>query len=158
MRSTAASPWRYHRYLFLFFHVHMATPVLIIDDNEDDLFFSALVLERCGQPYEPKSFESAEKALDWLRISPRPTSQLILLDINMPGMDGFGFLKGFEGLPASVTSGVAIVMLTSSEDPHDRMRATQFASVRGYLTKPLDRQAAASLVKLLDQPDKSKGF
>lgn len=138
------------------FFTRMAVPVLIIDDNEDDLFFTSLVLERCGGAYDPKQFESAEKALDWLSSSPQPQSQIILLDINMPGMDGFDFLNGFEALPASVKSGVAIVMLTSSEDRGDRKRAEQFSSVRGYLTKPLERQAAAGLVNLLGQHEEPR--
>ena len=136
----------------------MAFTVLIIDDNEDDLYFTSLVLNRCGVTYEPKTFESAEKALDWLSSDPQPKSQIILLDINMPGMDGFDFLNGFEALPASVKDGAAIVMLTSSEDRGDRKRAEQFSSVRGYLTKPLDRQAAAGLVDLLGQHEEPKEF
>lgn len=136
----------------------MAVPVFVIDDNEDDLYFTNLVLERCDVPYEPKTFAAAQDALAWLSRTTEPRSLLILLDINMPGMDGFEFLRAFETLPTTVTRGVSIVMLTSSADPDDQMRSAQFKSVRGYLTKPLGRQAAAGLVKLLNEAEGSAVF
>ena len=66
----------------------MAVPVFVIDDNEEDLYFTNLVLERCDVPYEPKTFAFAQDALAWLSRTTEPRSLLILLDINMPGMDG----------------------------------------------------------------------
>lgn len=124
----------------------MTCQLIIVDDDENDLFFTRIALERCGVLYDAMSFDMAKNALTWLKSHPPPS--LILLDINMPEMDGFEFLEAFEALPLSIRGQIAIVMLSSSSDPADKARAAQFPSVRGYFIKPLDREAAASLMDL----------
>lgn len=121
--------------------------ILLIDDSEPDLLYSRIVLERAGVARELLSFESAREALSWLRAPDGPGADLILLDINMPGMNGFEFLEAYERQPLA-RHAPAVVMLTSSPDPSDRRRAEGFRSVRGYVTKPLDAAAAARLADL----------
>lgn len=116
-------------------------PVLLIDDSEPDRLFTGIVLARSGLDFEVQDFESAEDALSVLARSPQPRS-LILLDINMPGMDGFEFLEAYE---QQTPHPVRVVMLTSSPDPVDRLRAQRHACVGDYLTKPLDMAAARAL-------------
>jgi CheY-like chemotaxis protein len=74
---------------------------------------------------------------------------MILLDINMPGMDGFQFLDAFEALPDDMRAGTIVVMLTSSPDPRDRMHAEAYSCVRGYVVKPISLAAARQLAGLL---------
>ena len=123
----------------------MSHRVMLIDDSEADLLYAEIMLQRCGEPYVVRSFESARAALAALQED--PATDLILLDINMPGLDGFGFLEAYERLDRG--SRAPIVMLTSSPDPGDRARALRHACVKDYLTKPIDRGAAASLAQLL---------
>ena len=118
---------------------------MLIDDSEADLLYAQIMLQRCGEPFEIRSFESARDALAALHDD--TATDLILLDINMPGLDGFGFLEAYERLPRR--SRTPVVMLTSSPDPADRARALRHRCVKDYLTKPLDRDAAASLAQLL---------
>ena len=125
----------------------MLNCILLIDDSEPDLLFTRIVLERSGVTREVKSLESAREALAWLRDVASPGADLILLDINMPGMNGFEFLQAYEEqLPADYAP--AVVMLTSSSDPAERRRAQSFRSVRGYVTKPLDTASAVGLADL----------
>ena len=127
----------------------MSCRVMMIDDNDNDLLFTRLTLQRCGVPCEVQAFTHAQAALDHLRQSPAHRVDLILLDINMPVMNGFDFLEAFEQLPAEHRSGTRVAMLSSSADPGDRQRAAGFASVSDYLTKPLDRATAAGLLQRL---------
>jgi CheY-like chemotaxis protein len=127
----------------------MPRRVILVDDNENDLLFTRIALQRCGVEFDVREFERADDALGLLTRNSDHGIELILLDINMPGMDGFDFLKAFEALPAAHRFGVAVVMLTSSSDPSDRQRADSYSSVRGFLQKPLDRAAAAGLVELI---------
>lgn len=122
----------------------MARRVIVIDDSETDLLFARLMLERSGLAVEAEYFESARDALERLRDPARPRPDLLLLDINMPGMDGFEFLAAHDA-PGCVP----VVMLSTSGDPADRARAAGHACVRGYLTKPLSRQDARDLGRLL---------
>ena len=125
----------------------MPCRVMMVDDNDNDLLFTRLTLERCGVPCEVLAFTHASAALDHLRDTPDHGVALILLDINMPVMNGFDFLEAFERLPLASRQGTQVVMLSSSSDPGDRRRADGFACVRGYLTKPLGKAEAAAVLQ-----------
>ena len=127
----------------------MPCRVMMVDDNDNDLLFTRLTLQRCGVPCEVMAFTHAQAALDHLRDTPGHGVELILLDINMPVMNGFDFLEAFDALAPAVRGDAVVVMLSSSSDPADRDRAARHASVKGYLTKPLDRQMAAALPTLV---------
>lgn len=125
----------------------MSCRVMMVDDNDNDLLFTRLMLQRSGGEYDVLAFERAEHALRHLSETPDHGVSLILLDINMPVMDGFAFLAAFEALPEAQRAGVGVLMLTSSSDPADKARADRFACVKGYLTKPLDKATAAGLAQ-----------
>lgn len=127
----------------------MSCRVLTIDDNENDLLFTRIALQRSGVDFDIRAFERAQEALTWLATEPAHGTDLILLDINMPVMDGFAFLRAFEALPDAQRGHAVVVMLSSSSDPADRHRAAQHNSVRGFMNKPLDKDTAAGLVRLI---------
>lgn len=116
--------------------------VVVIDDSDTDLLYARIVLERTGLVATLRVFDCAREALDYLGSAEAADVNLVLLDINMPGMDGFEFLNAYE---QQAPSPVQVVMLTSSPDPADRLRAQSHACVRGYLTKPLDLASARAL-------------
>jgi CheY-like chemotaxis protein len=126
-------------------------PVLLVDDSEPDRLFASIVLGRSGRPLEVQEFESGADALAELATAPRPPT-LILLDINMPGMDGFSFLQAFEQLPEERRRGTSVVMLSSSPLDSDRERALAHACVRDYMVKPLSVQQARSLAERFGGP------
>ena len=97
----------------------MSRRVMMVDDSDSDLLFTRLALQRCGVPCEVLGFERAEEALAHLAASPDHGVDLILLDINMPVMDGFAFLEAFESLPlAHRGRGGHAVVLRRSGRPH----------------------------------------
>ena len=125
--------------------------VLLVDDSEPDRLFASIVLGRSGRPLEVREFESAADALAELATAPQPPT-IILLDINMPGMDGFDFLRAFEQLPEERRRGTSVVMLSSSPLDSDRDRALSHASVKDYMVKPLSVQQARSLADRFGTP------
>ncbi|HEX5737065.1 MAG TPA: response regulator [Hydrogenophaga sp.] len=127
----------------------MPLSVLTIDDNEDDLLFTRIALARCGVEYEIHAHQKAQDALTYLSNTRDHGVDLILLDINMPAMNGFEFLDAFEALPPEQQGRAVVVLLSSSRDATDRDRAARYASVRGFLTKPLERSDAARLAALI---------
>jgi len=127
----------------------MTLRVMLVDDNEDDLFFTRLALKRSGDQLEVTSFDRAQDALDWLQTEQGRDLHLILLDINMPSMNGFEFLEAFSRLPEQMRGDTAIVMVSSSSDPKDKAGAFAFPVVQGYFIKPLSRKDAARLVNMV---------
>jgi CheY-like chemotaxis protein len=130
----------------------MLNRIVLIDDSEPDLIYSRIVLERSGIAREVQAFESAREALDWLQAPTCSGADVILLDINMPGMDGFEFLDALKQAGTCLAGSRLnqVVMLTSSPDPDDRARAASYPCVRGYLVKPLDKAAVLALPASLD--------
>jgi CheY-like chemotaxis protein len=122
--------------------------VMLIDDSEADLLYTRIVLERSGLDCEIVTFESARDALAHLQAAVDDGIKLILLDINMPGMDGFEFLEAWERTPAAARTAV-VIMLSSSPHPADAERARRHERVRGYITKPIDREQALGLARYI---------
>ncbi len=120
---------------------------MVVDDSDADLLFARIVLERAEAGFEVLPFDTARDALARLQDASAEPVDVVLLDINMPGMNGFDFLDAFERLPPERRHSAVVVMLTSSPDPGDRERALAHRCVRGYITKPMSRQAAADLLR-----------
>jgi CheY-like chemotaxis protein len=128
----------------------MSKTVIIIDDNEDDLLFAQINVQRCGEEADLKQFLRASDALAFLDSGQVAGPTLVLLDINMPVMNGFDFLDAYERLPIAGRPTMMVVMLTSSMDERDRQRAFSYASVKDYLRKPIARTEVAGLLRSLD--------
>lgn len=124
--------------------------VMVIDDSESDLLYTRIVLERCGLGWEVMAFESARDALAHLEAPGDDGVRLILLDINMPGMGGFEFLEAWDRTPTAPARTAVVIMLSSSPHPADAERARSYERVRGYITKPIDREQALGLARYVD--------
>ncbi len=123
----------------------MAKRILLVDDNEADNVYHEIMLRRAGFSGDVVICESGEAALDYLRDHGDALPELVLLDINMPGMDGFEFAQhATRYLQAGDTA--TIVMLTSSASEADRRRARQLPVIRGYIIKPLNEITSGELL------------
>ncbi|MDL5512971.1 response regulator [Arenibacter sp. M-2] len=71
---------------------------------------------------------------------------IILLDLNMPIMDGWEFLDDFIKMPNSSTKEVTIYIISSSIDPRDVIKAKDYSLVSNYILKPIK---SADLLKLI---------
>lgn len=115
--------------------------VLLIDDSEDDNFFHMRTLEKQEVALQIDVAYDGEEALEMLtkwRQDGEQIPELIFLDINMPGMDGWEFLATYKDLPAVFQENVVVIMLTTSLNPEDRAKADAVAAVKEFLNKPLD--------------------
>ncbi len=123
---------------------------ILIDDSEIDLFIHRRFLEVCNFSKELISYKSAENALDWLRnLNGDTPPNIIFLDLNMPLVDGFTFLKLFDQLPDKITNQSRIIVLTSSNSVADRKQVFEHKNVIQMITKPItetDIEALRALV------------
>ncbi|TGK30875.1 response regulator [Leptospira gomenensis] len=114
--------------------------ILLIDDNQDDNFFHERVIRKGNYAEMVVSKQSAESALDYLKgrdLSRDPRPDLIFLDINMPGMNGWEFLEEYNHLPPEFQSRIIVVMLTTSDNLDDKEKAKRFGILSDFKTKPL---------------------
>lgn len=110
---------------------------LIIDDNPADTFLHKLVIQESHRIPHVIEIQSAREGLARLIRQDATPPVLILLDINMPDMNGFLFLEEFAKLPPPIQDDSTIVMLSTSLNADDRARAENDPHVAKYLTKPL---------------------
>ncbi len=109
--------------------------VLLVDDNPIDLMINTKTLERYDDSIEVCKASSAQEALQFLQEGKcKPTC--MLLDIKMPGMDGFEFLAALKESGQEVKFGIH--MLSSSIDPADLENAEKDPLVNSYIEKPLN--------------------
>ncbi len=124
--------------------------VLIIDDNEIDIFLQERILRTSGISREISSFSSPKKALAYLEeLSSRgdPFPGLVLLDINMPGMNGFQFLDAFNKIPGISKESCRFIIVTSSESMMDFEKAFSYSNVVSYKVKPLSYEDVSGFVR-----------
>src|SRR5687767_12418956 len=96
--------------------------VMVVDDSYIDRYVAEHTLKFFNPNNNVILEESALEALEYLKKhqdQPDKLPQVILLDIKMPVMDGFGFLDAFKKLPAAVRNRCRVVMLSSTINPSD---------------------------------------
>lgn len=110
--------------------------VMIVEDDTIMLFLQKKLVIKEKLDLSPLTFMNGRRALDFL-LSPASGegSFLILLDINMPVMNGWEFLDALSGEEAA--SRVKVVVITSSVDRADREKAFSYPLVVDYKIKPL---------------------
>lgn len=131
------------------------TKVLIVEDDSMMAFLHKEFIKSNNISSSPLSFKNGKEAIDFLmKEAAENTFYMILLDLNMPVMNGWQFLDELEKTDISSRTKVAIV--TSSIDPADRKKADLYETVEYYLPKPLlDLSPIRLAVKNLETKKKS---
>lgn len=121
---------------------------IIIDDSRLDCLIAEKVIQNSRRHLTVTSFSNAVEALDSIRKSTEEASAktILIVDIQMPLMNGFEFIEAFEKLPLDIQENYIVNVLTSSTNRSDINRIQSYRSVRSQLNKPLTPQAFASIL------------
>jgi CheY-like chemotaxis protein len=106
--------------------------ICLIDDDPDHVLIITRAIRELGEDASVHAASDGDEALAWLRAAD-PLPDLILLDINMPGLSGFDVLETVKADDRLKT--VPVVMLTSSDASSDVARAYELGA-SGYISKP----------------------
>jgi CheY-like chemotaxis protein len=107
--------------------------VLGVDDNASNLEFLKLTLTGAGY-----SFFGVSNGSDCLSMALRVPPRLILLDIQMPGIDGFETCRRLRTMPE--TKAVPVAFLTGSNKTRDDVRKGMSCGGNDFIVKPFDRE------------------
>lgn len=121
--------------------------VFIIDDDPIHQRIAQIMISKHDLYDELVSYTEAEKALDFLKINldnHEFLPDVILLDLNMPVVDGWDFLAAFESIRKDLKKDIRIFIVTSSVDEKDKLRSQAFSTVKGFISKPLSPEIIRS--------------
>ncbi|OLS48847.1 response regulator [Rhodovulum sulfidophilum] len=123
---------------------------MMVDDCRFERKMVKRLIRKTGLVETMLEFGMAEEAIDYLRDPSCPKIDVVILDINMPRMNGFEFLERIcEDLPGHLRNSV-VVILTSSECAADMRQAERFPMVRSFLRKPIGENEISHLDKLVN--------
>ena len=124
--------------------------VMLIDDNEIDIFINQKVLEFNDFASEVVCIEAAQNAIDFIKdCSADRLPEVIFLDLNMPVVDGFRFLFEFSQLDEKIRAQIKIIILTSSDNARDKEKAAANPDVITYISKPLTEDKLNSISSMI---------
>ncbi|MGM0944588.1 MAG: response regulator [Bacteroidota bacterium] len=110
--------------------------IILVDDDPDFLFLHEILVKKAGLDSNPKKFSDGQKLVEFLKATPlEKVSLLLLLDIYMPGLDGWAILDYIESL--KLPGNIKVILLSSSVNFDDKRKAMEYASVIEYIEKPL---------------------
>ena len=116
---------------------------MLVDDDKNDNFFHERAIKKSNLNTIVIAKNSGMKALEYLK-SLKDNSDLqpdlIFLDINMPGMNSWDFLKEYDLLDKELLNRMIVIMLTTSDNPDDKARAKTWKYVSDYIIKPLTKE------------------
>ncbi|XCP83515.1 ATP-binding protein [Roseburia hominis] len=130
---------------------HYAGRILLVEDNELNMEIAQTILEDVG--FETESAENGQIAVDMVKRSPRGYYELVLMDIQMPVMNGYEAAKAIRSLEDPELASIPIIAMTANAFEEDREKALR-SGMDDHLAKPIDVKL---LLEMMDLVRKKKG-
>ena len=122
--------------------------IYLIDDDDIQNTINVRIIEIVAPEREVRVFKNAKRALEALQVVKERENEkepiFLLLDLNMPQMNGWEFLNHFEDRQ----NPWPVYILTSSINEEDKNRANNYPSVVGFLSKPLTTTTIAKIMAM----------
>lgn len=127
--------------------------ILLVDDNEDDNLYHRILLQESGVVSEIDEVYNGQEAMDYLQCigdyayrkkQANRQPQVIFLDLQMPVMDGWEFIKAYRSLDEKHRAEMLVVLLTNSKEGQDVLGDTD--KHYEYMSKPLTQRKIDQMV------------
>ena len=122
-------------------------PILVVDDDKIDVMTIERALKEIKVSNRIETASNGEEALSILRSPAHEHPCLILLDLNMPKMNGLEFLKEFK--QDENLKKIPVVILTTSREERDKVESFN-NGIAGYMVKPVDYKQFVDVMKTID--------
>jgi CheY-like chemotaxis protein len=129
--------------------------VLLVDDNESDNFLHKRVIEKSGITNHIAVVYNGKEAIEFLTSKSgfgeaegsycQP--ELIFLDINMPVMNAWEFLEAYDKLQEEQKGKIIVIMLTTSFNPNDKIKAETILGQSRFQYKPLSQEMIQDVMR-----------
>lgn len=129
-------------------HLHESQPILIVEDSEDDFEATKRAFSKANLCNPIHRAASGEEALTYLQNAQKGKPGIILLDLNMPGMDGRMTLEIIK--KHKVLKTIPVVILTTSDDERD-VQSCYALGANTYIQKPVDFDGLIAAIKQLKE-------
>lgn len=129
--------------------------LFLVDDDEIFTFLTKRTIEETQLVDKIRIFSNGQDAIDFLEEAAGDKEllpEVIFLDINMPILDGWGFLKEFLLLKSSIGKKITIYVVSTSISPFDLERAKNVSEVSDFIIKPITKPGLINILNGLS-PD-----
>lgn len=124
-----------------------SNPILLVEDDSVDAMTVKRALKELHVSNPLTHVENGEEALAHLQDANQAQPCLILLDLNMPVMNGIEFLHAVKALPE--LKRIPVVALTTSDEQEDKVESFELG-VAGYMRKPVEYRQFVEIVRAID--------
>lgn len=132
--------------------------VVVVDDNEFDRYIVKRKLAKVAGFGDVSEAVAGDRFLDSVEkgeslCDRAPPPQLVLMDINMPRLNGFETVERLQDIvhAGRGAASIVVMMFTSSNNPSDRQRAKSIPMIKGYICKPLDEDGIERILTIYSE-------
>lgn len=122
-------------------------PILLVEDGRVDTMITQRAFKELKIPNQLLTTGNGEEALEYLKDENTERPCLVLLDLNMPRMNGIEFLEIIK--QDDNLKKIPVIILTTSNEEKDKIESFRL-SVAGYMVKPIEYQQFVAMIKTID--------
>jgi CheY-like chemotaxis protein len=129
--------------------------ILLIEDNDFINIYNRRVIEQLNLVENIEIVEDGQEGLDYLMQQGKFAANghahnipdLILLDLNMPRVNGWEFMQEFQKIKNTINKRIVIIVLSTSPNPDDIKRSEDICDIAAFVSKPLTREVLGKLIE-----------